>query len=93
VPWGDACDLPRDSSPWPGRLPAPAPATVHAVPSPVDIDGLDVVAWSGAWPVDERWWDPPTHHRRVRRQVVTADSGAHLLLREGGQWFVEATYD
>jgi len=107
--------------PWPGRIPPPAPATVHhrAVPAEVvDADGravtvtgratmsapparlavgghlpVDIRAWAGPWPVDERWWDPAAHRRRARTQVVTADGTAHLLVVEGGRWVVEATYD
>ena len=47
VPWGDARDddgaeaRPLDG-PWPGRVPPPAPATVHPSPVPVDVvDALD----------------------------------------------------
>ncbi len=125
VPWGDArAPLPGPQfaegaaavPPWPGRVPPPAPATVHPVPQPVqvlDADGRSVtvtgraavsappasvgssavVSWAGPWPVDERWWDPATHRRRARAQVVTADGAAHLLVVEGGRWAVEATYD
>jgi protein ImuB len=39
VPWGDARDTEPDSHalPWPGRLPMPAPATVHVSPWPADV--------------------------------------------------------
>ena len=60
------------------------------------IDGgrpLAVLAWTGPWPVDERWWDPTRHRRRARFQVLPADGGAHLLAIESGQWWLEATYD
>ena len=52
-----------------------------------------VVAWAGPWLVDERWWDPVRHRRRARFQVLTDDGQAHLLAREGGEWWLEATYD
>lgn len=52
-----------------------------------------VTAWAGPWPVDERWWDPATHRRRARFQFVTADGIAHLVCREAGCWWLEATYD
>jgi protein ImuB len=71
-------------------------ATMSAPPARLDIGGrgpVDVRAWAGPWPVDERWWDPAAHRRRARTQVVTADGTAHLLAVEGGQWVVEATYD
>lgn len=54
-----------------------------------------VTAWAGPWPADERWWDPATHRRRARLQVVLdADTGdeAHLLVLEQGRWALEATY-
>jgi protein ImuB len=71
-------------------------ATVSAAPTRLAVAGqppLDVVAWAGPWPVDERWWDPAAHRRRARSQVVTADGTAHLLVVEAGRWAVEATYD
>jgi len=51
IAWGDPTDAVAGtvarpaSSPWPGRLPAPAPATVFAVPHPVTVfadDGSDI---------------------------------------------------
>ena len=106
---------------WPGRLPPPAPATVHRLPLAaelVDARGervtvtgrgivtneperlridtgpwVDVVAWAGPWPVDERWWDPASHRRRARFQVALRTGVAHLVTLEGGRWWVEATYD
>ena len=121
VPWGDASPTGNTpDQPWPGRIPPPAPATVHPVPlaaDVVDVDGrsvavtgratataapawlslaggqpVEVEAWAGPWPVDERWWDPAAHRRRAG-QIVTADGAAHLLVVEGGRWSVEATYD
>ncbi|WP_083752250.1 DNA polymerase Y family protein [Saccharothrix sp. ALI-22-I] len=56
-----------------------------------------VVAWSGPWPVDERWWDEETAMRGARLQVLgTAPDGeelAFLLIRAGGKWAVEGVYD
>ena len=60
---------------------------------PVRLDGEQIVAWAGPWPVDERWWDPPAHRRRARLQAVTSSGAAYLLAVEGGQWHVEAVYD
>lgn len=54
---------------------------------------LDITAWAGPWPVDEQWWDPGRHRRRVRLQVVTGDGTARLIVLEGGCWRVGATYD
>ncbi|TQM82619.1 protein ImuB [Saccharothrix saharensis] len=56
-----------------------------------------VVAWSGPWPVDERWWDAENAMRGARLQVLgTAADGeeqAFLLIRAGGKWAVEGVYD
>jgi protein ImuB len=89
--------------PWPGRIPPPAPATVHPVPVPAEVADArlsvaggpwsPVAAWAGPWPVDERWWDDVAHRRRARWQVVTAEGVAHLLSQQGDRWEVEATYD
>ncbi|TWP44898.1 DNA polymerase Y family protein [Lentzea tibetensis] len=52
----------------------------------------DVVAWSGPWPVDERWWEPDTARRAARLQLI-AGGTAFLLVREDGEWTVEGMYD
>jgi len=52
-----------------------------------------IVAWSGPWPVDERWWDDAGHRRHARFQVVTDDGVARLVTIEGGQWKLAAVYD
>ena len=111
--------------PWPGSLPGPFPAAVHADPLPVEVldaagrsvvvDGrgalsasphrlrikggmdlgevLDITAWAGPWPVDERWWDSQRHRRRARLQVVVGDGTAHLVVLSSGRWSIVATYD
>jgi len=132
LPWGDERVPELDpGAPWPGRAPAPAPATVPV--DQVDVQLLDatgiavavtgrgevsgapttlvhagqrrsVQAWTGPWPVDERWWDPAAAHRGVRVQVflssvagpggVTELGGQALLLQgAGGRWHVEGVYD
>lgn len=48
-------------------------------------------AWSGPWPVEERWWDS-RHRRQARLQVVSDDDVAYLVVLEGGTWWIEATY-
>ena len=53
----------------------------------------EVAVWAGPWPVDERWWDPLRHRRRVRVQVVAEDGTARLLVLDVGRWRVAATYD
>ncbi len=54
---------------------------------------LDVVSWTGPWPVDEKWWDEAAHRRRARFQIALADGTAHLLTLEDNRWQLEATYD
>ncbi len=69
---------------------------VSAAPARLSVAGgpwIEVAAWAGPWPADERWWDPAAHRRRARLQVVLADGCAHLLALEAGCWGVEATYD
>ncbi len=67
-----------------------------AAPARVRVDGgpaQAVAGWAGPWPVDERWWDPATHRRRARFQVLTDEGVALLLAVEEGQWWLEAAYD
>jgi protein ImuB len=59
-----------------------------------------VLAWTGPWPVDERWWDPVAAHRGVRVQVllgagpgVPAEERVLLLWGAGSRWRVEGVYD
>ena len=79
-----------------------APLTVDgrgalsAPPVRLSVEGqpwLDVTAWAGPWPLEERWWDSARRRRRARLQVVTSDGHARLATLERGQWQVEATYD
>ncbi|MGH9303547.1 MAG: DNA polymerase Y family protein [Acidimicrobiales bacterium] len=64
------------------------------VPRSVAIGGeLEIVAWAGPWPAEERWWDPSSHRRSARLQVELEDGSAHLLVLEHGRWAIEATYD
>jgi protein ImuB len=54
---------------------------------------IDVDAWAGPWPVEERWWDADGGERRARLQVVDADGVARLLALTGGSWHQLAVYD
>jgi protein ImuB len=68
---------------------------VSAPPAELGIDAgptVAVTAWAGPWPVEERWWDGGGR-RRARFQVQVATGAAHLVVREGGRWWVTATYD
>jgi protein ImuB len=122
VPWGDERRPDRPAEPpWPGRLPAPSPATVLPDPVPVEVTDaagervgvtdryvvtapparlaiagrppVEVAAWAGPWPADERWWDPATATRRSRFQLVGTDGTAWLVTRDATSWHLEATYD
>jgi protein ImuB len=69
--------------------------TISAAPAAVSIQGGPwnaVAAWAGPWPLEERWWEN-RGRRRARLQVVLDDGEAHLLTRESGRWWVEATYE
>jgi protein ImuB len=52
-----------------------------------------VAAWTGPWPVEERWWDPAAVRRLARFQIVGVDGSAWLLTVENQQWWAEASYD
>ncbi len=51
-----------------------------------------ITAWAGPWPAEELWWDPQRHRRRARFQLVDETGDAHLAVREGGRWYLEASY-
>jgi protein ImuB len=70
-----------------GRSGDPAHLSIEAGP------WQRVVAWSGPWMTDERWWDALAHRRRARFQLQTEVGIAHLVSLESQQWWVEATYD
>ena len=70
-------------------------AALSGAPAAVSIAGSgwsDVIGWAGPWPVEERWWEQGGR-RRARLQVLLDGGAAHLLTREAGEWWVEATYD
>lgn len=52
-----------------------------------------IVAWTGPWTVDERWWDAATARRIRRFQMVDETGTAWLLALEHGHWWVEGKYD
>ena len=122
VPFGDPQSASRPAGrPWPGQIPAPAPATVYQVPKPARVTGssgttvtvsgrgevsadlawlsvadgpaLAITAWTGPWPVTERWWDPVQACRKARFQLVTVDGSAWLAMVKDSGWLIEARYD
>jgi protein ImuB len=122
VPFGDGQPPARPADrPWPGQIPAPAPATVYqaprsarvtdssgvlvtvtgrgqvsADPARLSVAGgpaLVITAWTGPWPVTERWWDPGQACRQARFQLVTLDGNAWLAVVKDSGWLIEASYD
>ncbi|MET7403248.1 DNA polymerase Y family protein [Dactylosporangium sp. NPDC005572] len=122
VAFGDERVAQGVEAPWPGRLPAPSPATVYVEPLPAEVldaggavvgvsgrlaltavparmkidkepEAVEIVAWAGPWPVDERWWDDGEARRCARFQLRLADGRAVLAVLEHGVWRVEALYD
>ncbi len=83
-----------------GRGEISAPPSMVVLPVPRGRPGQparpgrprQVTAWVGPWPADERWWDELRHRRRARLQVTLEDHSAHLLMIEGSEWWLEATY-
>jgi protein ImuB len=66
-----------------------------ASPAALSVEGgprVAVTAWAGPWPLEERWWEGGGR-RRARLQVLLESGEAHLVTRESGRWWVEATYD
>ena len=71
-------------------------AQLSAEPDRLVFDGRHeelVDRWAGPWPLDERWWDVERRRRRARVQVVDVSGNAWWLTIEGGQWWLDATYD
>lgn len=59
---------------------------------PALIDGDDVRAWAGPWPVHERRWDASGGKRGHRMQVVDDHDRAWLVFSAGGRWWAEGRY-
>ena len=111
LPWPGQMPSPSPAVVWPSSLPAEVlddrGRRVHvsgrgmlgAPPARCSLDGgpwFPVTSWAGPWCAEERWWDPLTHRRRARLQVVLGagtDAAAHLLCLESGSWWLEASYD
>ncbi len=106
APWPGSLPGPAPAVVHPGPLPAEVHdaaghplavtgrGTLGGVPASLSVAGgawAAVSAWAGPWPVEEQWWDPPGR-RRARFQIV-AGGVAHLVVRETGRWWVDATYD
>ncbi|MCU1439506.1 MAG: polymerase family protein [Rhodoglobus sp.] len=53
---------------------------------------LELTAWAGPWPLDERWWSSDAR-KAWRVQAVDSTGCAWLLVLDGGGWWAEARYD
>jgi protein ImuB len=51
----------------------------------------ELIAWSGPWPLHERWWDGGSLNFRL--QAVDTVGTAWVLLSDGDTWTIEARYD
>jgi protein ImuB len=55
---------------------------------------VEIAAWAGPWPVDERWWvESSRPSRLIRLQAELADGRAVLLTLARGVWSVPAEFD
>ncbi len=52
----------------------------------------EILHWAGPWPLEERWWEAGGR-RRALIQVVTSSGAAHVVSREAGGWWLEASYE
>lgn len=67
---------------------------INTAPAALAVEGgpfVEIVQWAGPWPLEERWWELDGR-RRARLQVVLADGEAHVVYREAGGWWLEASY-
>jgi len=81
-----------------GEVSAPPVSFAGATGGSTGASGRTIIAWTGPWAIDQRWWDAPTALRAHRFQIVDADGVAWLVVciteRTGGQhWVAEARYD
>jgi protein ImuB len=69
---------------------------MSADPAKLSVAGgppMAITAWTGPWPVTERWWDPVQACRKARFQLVTMNGAAWLAMVKDSGWFIEASYD
>jgi protein ImuB len=52
-----------------------------------------LTAWTGPWPIEERWWDAAAARTASRFQVVDGEGMAWLLVLDGEGWWAEGRYD
>lgn len=104
--WGDEAGEPqRDpASPWPGRVPSPAPALIPPANTSIEVEWEDgtparvrlrsrwvpVVSWAGPWRYTGRWWEGEESNDRY--QIVTS-AGAFLCEVRSGLAYLIGVYD
>ena len=104
--WGESKPaLARDpAAPWPGKLPAPAPALVPPQSLPVNVEWAEglptrvrlrsrwepVLSWAGPWRRMGRWWEGESSGDRY--QIVTS-AGAFLCEVRDEQTYLVGIYD
>ena len=104
--WGESKPVPAHdpTAPWPGKLPAPAPALVPPRSTPVNVEwdeGLParvrlrsrwepVLSWAGPWRRMGRWWEGESSGDRY--QIVTS-AGAFLCEVREEQTYLVGIYD
>jgi len=59
---------------------------------PAWIDGAEVRAWAGPWPVHEKLWDRAQGRIGHRLQIVDDRDRAWLVFRAGTRWWAEGRY-
>ncbi len=60
--------------------------------APARVDGAEVQAWAGPWPVHERLWDRERGRIGYRLQIVDDRDRAWLVFRTGTRWWAEGRY-
>ncbi|AXL12556.1 DNA polymerase Y family protein [Microbacterium foliorum] len=60
--------------------------------APSRIDGDEVQAWAGPWPIHERRWDANGGKRGHRLQIVDGHDRAWLVFCTGDRWWAEGRY-
>ena len=66
---------------------------VRFAPVAARSPGRQVNAWSGPWPVVERWWAADSSRQVQRLQIVDDTGQAWLLALDPTGWRAEARYD
>jgi protein ImuB len=76
------------------RLELNARPAFLAMKGSAGMSTVEIAAWAGPWPVDERWWvESSRPSRLIRLQAELADGRAVLLTLARGVWSVPAEFD